>query len=190
VTDDPTQHKIDLKLASGAQLTLLYFSDRELRWIFAYDYIGEKDPGTAPEVVNKVRLVADYDAGFLTSTLVLSMNVIIPARLGQQFFAGMDISPGAKTYLEFTYERRVGELLREEGANHDRSGDEFRLIEICKGARDRVRLTGLEPAIVRPIEFPFPIPDRISVDFGTLRVPFRTNQGNVAHFDLPTRTLR
>ena len=175
MTDDLIQHEIDLKLASGAHLTLLYFSDRELRWIFSYDYSGEKDLGTAPEVVNKVRLVANYEAGLLTSQIVLSMHVIIPARLGQQFFAGVDISPGAKTYLEFTY---------------DRVGDEFRLVEICKGARERVRLADTLPAIVRPIEFPFPIPDRVPIEFGTIRVPFRTNQGNVAHFEMPTRTHR
>ena len=175
MTKDQFQHKIDLKLASGARLTLLYFSDRQLRWIFSYDYVGENDPGAAPEVVNKVKLVADYEEGLLTSQIVLSMNVIIPSRLGQSFFAGVDISPGAKTYLEFTY---------------DRVNDAFRLVEICKGARDHVRVADVEPAMVRPIEFPFPIPDRIPLDYGMLHVPFRTNQGNVAHFDLPTRTLR
>ena len=175
MTTDPIQHEIDLTLASGARLMLLYFSDRELRWIFSYDYVGEKDPGAAPEVVNKVRLIANYEAGLLTSQLVLSMHVVIPARLGQQFFAGVDISPGAKTYLEFIYERHA---------------EEFRLVEICKGARDRVRLDDAEPAIVRPIQFPFPVPDRLPIEYGTLHVPFRTNQGDVANFDLPTRTIR
>ena len=187
---EPRQHEIDLKLASGARLTLLYFSDSELRWIFSYDYLGEKDPGAAPEVVNKVKLVANYENGILASQLVLSMHVVIPSRLGQSYFAGVDISPGAKTYLEFTYERRVIEPGREEGDGPRNSSAEFRLVEICKGARDRVRVADVEPAMVRPIDFPFPIPDRIPIDYGTLHVPFRTNQGNVAHFDLPTRTLR
>lgn len=183
MTVDPIQHEIDLTLASGARLTLLYFSDREQRWIFSYDYVGEKDPGAAPEVVNKVKLVANYEAGLLTSQLVLSMHVVIPARLGQQFFAGVDISPGAKTYLEFTYQAPISDL-------DNRAGDAFRLVEICKGARDRVRLTDVAPAIVRPIEFPFPIPDCLPIEHGMLHVPFRTNTGDVAHFDLPTRTLR
>ena len=181
--DDSLQHEIDLKLASGARLTLLYFSDQELRWIFSYDYIGEKDPGTVPEVVNKVKLVANYEAGLLTSQIVLSMDVVIPARLGQQFFVGVDISPGAKTYLEFTYQAPISDL-------DNRVGDAFRLVEICKGARDRVRLTDVTPALVQPIEFPFPIPDRLPIEYGMLRVPFRTNKGDVAHFDLPTRTHR
>lgn len=180
---DLLEHEISLKLASGARLTLLYFSDREMRWIFAYDYIGEKDPGTAPEVVNEVRLVANYEEGLLTSQIVLSMHVVIPNRLGQSFFAGVDISPGAKTYLEFTYQAPISDV-------DNRVGDAFRLVEICKGARDRVRLTDVAPAIVRPIEFPFPIPDRLPIEHGMLLVPFRTNKGDVAHFDLPTRTHR
>jgi hypothetical protein len=175
MTEDQLQHEIALKLASGARLTLLYFSDRELRWIFSYNYIGEKKPGTAPDIVNEVRLTANYANGFLAPQVVLSMHVIIPERLGQRFFAGVDISPGAKTYLEFNYEH---------------NGDAFRLVEICKGARERVRVTDVEPALMRPIEFPFPVPDRIPIEHGTLHVPFRTNQGALAHFELPTRTLR
>jgi hypothetical protein len=168
-------HEINLDLASGARLTLLYFSDRELRWIFSYRYIGEKDPGAEPEVVNEVKLTADYAEGLLATQLVLSMNLIIPSRLGREFFAGMDISSGAKTYLEFSYEK---------------TDDAYRLVEISKGARRPVRVDDNAPAIVKPIEFPFPIPDRIPIEYGALRVPFRTNVGIVAHFILPTRTLR
>lgn len=231
---DPLQHEIRIDLASGAHLTILYFSDRELRWIFSYDYVGEKAPGAPPEIANDVRLTADYNDGLLAPQIVLSMHVVIPGRLGQQFFAGMDISPGAKTYLEFTYERRSLEMIafptspvRMEGiAAIDASAarqrlvppsslpsgphvtpsaltdikisndgpvppaDEYRLVEICKGARESVRLADAEPALVRPIEFPFPVPDRLPIEFGKLRVPFRTNAGTFAHFDLPERTLR
>jgi hypothetical protein len=172
---DPLEHEIKVPLASGATLTLLYFSDREMRWIFSYDYFGERHLRPAPEIVNKTRLTADFTEGILAAQIVLSMHVIVPERLGTQYFAGVDISPGAKTYLEFTYEQ------------HDK---EYRLVEICKGARDRVRLADLDPALVRPIEFAFPVPDRVAVDFGTLRVPFRGNDGNIHYFELPTRTLR
>lgn len=199
---DQLQHEITLDLASGARLQLLYFSDRELRWIFSHDYVGTRPlgeppgivngiplaadddyfsdnrarrPGEPPEVINKVRLVANYTDGLLEDPLVLSMHVVIPRRLGQKFFAGLDISPGAKTYLEFSYER---------------SADAYRLIEICKGARERVRLDEAEPAFVRPIPFPFPVPDRVPVVHGKLRVPFRANTDGVAHFDLPERTRR
>lgn len=181
MTADPMQHEITFKLATGANLKLLYFSDRELRWIFSYDYVGEKAPGATPEVVNKVQLTANYEAGILTAQLVLSMHVVIPVRLGQQFFAGVDISPGAKTYLEFHYTKCKNAA--------DKIVD-YRLVEICKGARECVSLDVNEPAIVRPIEFPFPVPDRIAVEFGAIHVPFLTNQGVIAHFDLPTRTHR
>jgi hypothetical protein len=173
--DDPLQHEIKLPLASGAQLTLLYFSDREQRWIFSYHYIGEKDPGTAPQVVNDVKLTVDYQDGQIAQQIILSMHVIIPDRLGQQFFVGVDISPGAKTYLEFLYAR---------------AGADYRLVEICKGARDRVRLDETQPALVRPIEFPFPVLDRIPAEYGRYRVPFRTNRGEVGNFELPSRTTR
>ena len=41
-------------------------------------------------------------------------------------------------------------------------GSEYRLVEICKGARERLLLEDHPPALIRPIEFPFPIPDRLS----------------------------
>ncbi|HSX22396.1 MAG TPA: hypothetical protein VLE97_06425 [Gaiellaceae bacterium] len=175
MTRDPIEHEVKIALASGAELTILYFSDREMRWIFAYDYFGERHLRPAPEIVNKTRLTANYEAGLLAAQLVLSMHVVVPDRLGKQYFAGVDISPGAKTYLEFTYERQE---------------KEYRLVEICKGARDRLRLADLDPALVRPIEFAFPVPDRVAVDFGMLRVPFRANDGNIHYFELPARTLR
>jgi hypothetical protein len=186
VTLDPLEHEVTLSLASGATLKLLYFSDREQRWIFSYDYFGEKHLRPAPEIVNKTKLTVNYEAGVLASPLLLSMHIIVPERLGQKFFAGMDISPGAKTYLEFTYERDV---LPSVVGGAERSVS-YRLVEICKGARERVRLADVDPGLIRPIEFPFPVPDRIGVDFGVLRVPFRTNAGSTAFFDFPERTLR
>lgn len=174
---DLLEHEIKLDLASGAHLTILYFSDRELRWIFAYDYVGEKKPGTTPDVVNQVRLTADYANGLLAPQIILSMHLVIPERRGKQFFAGMDISPGAKTYLEFSYERA-------------QTGDAYRLVEICKGARERVRLDTIDPALMRPVQFPFPVPDRVPIEYGRVSLPFRTNSDDTAHFDLPVRTLR
>lgn len=171
----PLQHQITLDLASGARLWLLYFSDRELRWIFSYDYVSPPRSPRPPDVLNEIRLVADYAEGLLSSSFVLSMNVVIPSRLGRDFLAGLDISPGAKTHLEFSY---------------GRSSNEYKLIEICKGARERVRLDAAEPAVIRPLAFPFPVPDRIPVEFGRLKVPFRTNADSINHFELPERTLR
>ena len=175
MTQDSLEHEIQFALASGALLKLLFFSDREQRWIFSYDYVGDKAPGAQPEIANDVRLTANYENGELADQLVLSMHVIVPSRLGQRYFAGIDISPGAKTYLEFTYERQ---------------GDAYRLVEICKGARERVRLADLKQALVRAIDFPFPVADRIPVDYGVLRVPFRRNHDVIGFFELPKRTLR
>jgi hypothetical protein len=73
---EPPQHENRLDLASGARLTILYFFDREQRWLFAYNYIGKKDPDTVPEVVNDVKLTAEYTKGLLASTLVLTRHVM------------------------------------------------------------------------------------------------------------------
>lgn len=168
------QHEITLDLASGARLGLCYFSDRELRWIFSYNYVSP-ERSREPDGINKIRLVATYTDGLLESSFVLSMHVVIPGRLGREFFAGLDISPDAKAYLEFSYAR---------------SSNEYKLIEICKGAGERVRLDAATPAIIKPIAFPFPVPDRIPVECGRLQVPFRTSADSINHFDLPERTLR
>lgn len=171
-------HQINLVLASGANLTLLHFPEEQAsRWIFDYHYVGQKATGASPDIVNKVKLVADYADGILASQFVLSMHVVIPSRLGQQFFVGMDISPGAKTYLEFSY-------------TAEPAAEEYRLVEISKGARERVRLDTVDPALVRPIEFPFPIYDRLPVVDGGIKAPFLLNNGILSYFELPTRTLR
>jgi hypothetical protein len=175
-SDEVTQ-QIELTLSSGANLKLLYFSDRTLRWIFSYRYVGAKKPGETTVVVNQVQLTADYTAGLLAPAFVLSMHVIIPGRLGQSYFGGVDISPGAKTYLEFSYKCRDG-------------GQEYRLVEICKGARERLFFEDHPAALIRPIAFPFPIPDRFSPEGSRFHVPFRLNSGEIAHFELPLSTLR
>ena len=97
------------------------------------------------------------------------------------FFAGIDISPGAKTYLE------VPDTRVDDWHGYPTT---FRLTEICKGARDRVHLDDQDPALVRPIVCPFPIPDRIRIEFGRFRVPFLLNTGELAYFELPPSTLR
>ena len=173
---DAVTQQIVLTLSSGADLKLLYFSDHTLRWIFSYHYVGEKNPGEPPDVVNQIRLTADYGGGVLAPAFVLSMHIIIPGRLGQSYFVGVDISPGAKTYLEFSYERS--------------DGQEYRLVEICKGARERLRLEDQPPALLRSIEFPFPVPDRLSAQDPQVRVPFRLNSGEIAYFELPLSVLQ
>jgi hypothetical protein len=188
---DPIEHQIHLDLASGAKLTLLFFSDREQRWIFAYDYIGDTKLGKTPDIVNNVRLTLDFEDGELAKTFVLSMHVIIPSRLGKNFFVGMDVSPGAKTYLEFVYEHYKEPYLLD--THRPRVGinlGEYRLAEIRKGARDVVRLPSQDPALMKPVNFPFPVTDRITFESGKIRVPFLTNAGDINVFEVPTCTGR
>jgi hypothetical protein len=172
----PFEHEIRVLVANGASLKILYFSDREQRLIFSYRYVGEKKPGQQPDIVNDVQLTANYECGILASPLVLSMHVIFPERLGQRYWAGVDISPGAKTYLEFTYERRPAE---------------YRLVEISKGASQRVKLDEhTRLGLIRQVQFPFPVLDRVPLEMDRFRLPFLTNSGEIADFDPPERTLR
>ncbi|HEY8924292.1 MAG TPA: hypothetical protein VIU64_07920 [Polyangia bacterium] len=53
----------------------------------------------------------------------------------------------------------------------------------------RVRVDYVNDALVKPIETPFLIPDRVPVD-GRVRFPFLREDDVVAHFDLPLTTLR
>lgn len=172
------EHAFHLEVSSRAKLSILYFSDRETRWLFSYHYRGERDPGTDPEIVNDVRLTADYKDGQLIDQFVLSMHIVIPSRLGKRFFAGMDISPGAKTYFEFLYERQPRGFQE----------DVYRLIEICKGANTRLRVDEAK-GFIQTINSPFPILDQIAIT-NMIYVPFRTNAGTTAYFELPWSTVR
>lgn len=167
------EHAIELDLASGVHLQIRYFPDCEQRWIFSHHYVG-RHPGETPQILNSVRLVANYTDGLLRGPIVLSMHLVLPNRLGKQLFLGVDISPGAKTYLEFNYEG---------------TAPMYRLTEIRKGARERVRFGEPEAALIKTIAFPFPVPDRLLLEAGRFQVPFRTNTDAVEYFNLPVRTL-
>src|SRR4029077_13787512 len=174
----PLEHEITLNLASGANLKLRYFSDREMRWIFSYNYTSTRRRGMSPDIINDIRLVANYADGRLDERFILSMHVIIPSRLGQESFLGLDISPGAKTYLAFSYDRCWSV-----------SPSGYALTEICKGTKC-VSLDSAKPALVQPLWFPFPVPNHVPIELGKIRVPFRTNAELIDHFDLPESTLR
>lgn len=179
---DHLEHEIHLPQADGGDLRILIFSDREMRWIFHHHYASKKLPGRAPDVLCDVDLIAEYRDGRLHEPVVLTMHVVLPCRLGQKFFAGVDISPSAKTFLEFHYARQ--------------SSTVFHLVKICKGARERVVISDQTPALASPIDFPFPIPDVVhpqgdatgGVD--VLRFPFRASDDVLHYFEVPLHTRR
>ena len=119
----------------------------------------------------------DYRNGVLQPSLQISMNITIPKLLGKRFLFGLDLSPGAKTYFNFTYEMC--------------DEDTFRLVEIQKGARTVMDLRPMwaeeGEGLIQQVTPPFPlvVQERIQREYeskdrktgetqwlGRFRVPF------------------
>jgi hypothetical protein len=159
IANDP-QYEIDLELADSVRLKIHIFNRQEQRWIFTFHYIKRQTGERKPVVVNDQRLVVDFDHGIAT-TCTLIMNITIPERLGKVMLYGMDVSPGAKTHLQFNYEKMVTPDLTC-----------FQLVSVEKGATQKVELKSMGPGLVKPIQFPFPILDKIVLLGTYFLVPF------------------
>jgi len=126
--------------------------------------------------------------------------------LGQQRFLGVDISPGAKTYLEFSYERpeeRVPVDYNDPywfGTRTDAYPEgipgPFYLAEISKGARPPVDVRPLTfpnqaPGLVKPVivDFEFPFKAQINWRHG-YSIPFMDNEGETSAFRVPSSLRR
>jgi hypothetical protein len=172
IIHDP-QYEINLDLANGVKLKIHLFNRLEQRWIFSYFLVKRQTEERKPLVTNDVRLVIDYNCGVATACS-LSMNIIIPKRLGRNFLYGMDVSPGAKTYLQFIYEK-----IETADPNY------FQMVTIEKGATQKIDLKSLAPALVRPIQFPFPLLDKIILQGNIFRVPFLGHDDQDNYFEFP-----
>ncbi len=159
------QHNgVRFKLAHGpATLEVSVFTDWTARWIFKHRFLRREagDRG-AVQMVNDSTLVVDYGDEGAIAKVELSMHIILPHRLGQVRLAGVDVSPGAKTFLTFEY--------RLEPKARCPSAPTFVLSAITRGASHRLELD--EPALLTPLHFPFPVPERIEPVCGKYRVPF------------------
>jgi len=179
--NDP-RYKVVWPLANGSRVEMRLFDRRQQRWIFEYDYREYPDATRRgrPDMINKVCLVVDYLDG-LVIKIELLMRVIFPARLGQVFFAGVDISPGADTFFQFAYERVV--------LSEKENDFLFRLVEVQIGARPpidlRPKVGPKAQALMRPVNFPFPVCDQIIAEYGQFKVPFLDNNGQEQHFAFP-----
>jgi len=175
------EHRIDLALASGAKLTLRLFSDTEQSWEFSYRYRRVEEHNVT--LVNDVRLLVRYLNGRVDTTrdtvtrcfpVSLWMHIIIPERLGKQYLYGMDISPGAKTFITFDYDFMP-------------DSDTLQLREMTVGAGKQINFDDVQDrqALVQQINFPFPVPDRIDRLYTGYRVPFLANAGDIPEPDSP-----
>lgn len=196
-----------LDLACGLRLTQHFFSWDEMRWIFEgrFHWSDEADPHTS-KIINEWKLLVDFKGGHLMPRFKVSMHVIVPERLGKQYFLGVDISPGAKTFLEFYYERPEPVVARPTGEtdpywkgippqNIPRIPGPFYLAEISQGARPPIDVRALTaehgPGLVKPIEvnFPFPIADRIPWHHG-YQIPFLDDNFEVAQVVVPESLIK
>lgn len=147
----------------GLRLNMRMFDHHEHQWIWTHRYVQRPDGRrTQPEVVNDMRILAVYIDGALKLPLKVSMEIVFPKLRGKQFLAGVDISPGSKTYIEFHYgdpdDEQALRLMRiEVGA--------FRFVDIP-------RVPVSDNALVLGIDFPFPVLDRLPLTYGLYRVPF------------------
>lgn len=178
-----SEHRIRLELASGASLEMLLFNQHEHTWIQHYHLRRREDEHDHGDVVLfcEQRCVAQYVDGVLGNRITVSMRLVFPQKLGKEFAYGVDISPGAKTYFEFEYQKK---------------GTTFCLVEVIQdsgrpGKRWAVNTPETtEPGLIRQIDFPLPVLDRILYDFGNYAIPFMRDDGSIKNFDLPASTAR
>lgn len=164
---DSLVYRADFWFPHRLKLELVMFDHREHRWHWTHLYrLQPEGMGSEPDIVNRMRVSVAYIDGALRLPLKVTMEIIIPSRLGKRFFAGMDLSPGAKTYVEFHYGDPDAERT-------------LRLMRIEVGASRAVDLPRQpaeagDAALVMPLaDFPFPVLDRLPVTWGVFyRVPF------------------
>jgi hypothetical protein len=154
-----------------AELRTLVFEDETARWIFKHRYVKRVDLREV-QLLNDTTLTVEYTDGE-ASAMNLTMHVVIPARLGQKYLFGMDISPGAKTFLEFSYELRSGS---------------FQLTEITKGASTRLSLDS--PGLTKGIKFPFPVPGGVEEEDGKFNVSYLRSGALLGKFTFPRSIVR
>lgn len=173
------EHSLRFALDNGVELEVLVFKMAEMTFLYQHRFCRDGEDGKV-DLVNQLRVVAAYKDGFLSAPLTLSMHIILPQRLGQVYAWGADISPGAKTYIEFQYvPQQQGQIK-----------GPWRLDEIQVGARKRIRLDQ-GPGLMRPVEFPFPVPDILTPQFGHLSLPFLRDPPEVLDtIEIPLSTLR
>jgi len=175
--------KFDVELDTGAGLQVIMHPADEpadrfpatqlLQFTYRYMSVDRREV----KLQNMQRLYVKYRDGLVHSVEV-TMHVIIPERPGKKAFLGVDISPGAKTFVEFRYQPD--------------GPDAFRLFEIQIG-RKLLELDKLGDALVQPLDFPFPVLERIvrkhpaheagEPNYGPFQVPFLHDSDEVRYFE-------
>ncbi len=168
-----------LRLASGANLDILVFDEPgavQHRWIFKYryEYPEGRQRLEVPELINDTTLVIEYEDG-ISQEVQLRMNMVFPEKRGKMFLWGVDVSENSILNAEFIYEKQ---------------GLLYRMKTFEWGLGKRMELDKLAPGLVKPVNFPFPLKDRLEPEYGTYKVPFLRTGDEEASFDFPANYQR
>lgn len=166
------EYRANLRLSSDATLTMYMFSHKEHRWIYEYTHAIRE--GRVVVLDNKQKLVVNYTYGDISTDVVLSMNITNYKRRGKEFFLGVDVSENSKLYIEFHY-KKIGDTLKlariEQGA--------FKIFDLENSA-----------GIIKPVNFPYTVMDKIPLYHGYYPVPFMRLDGGDGTFNPPDSILR
>lgn len=174
------EHEFHFCLGSDVDVRMLIFSMHEQTRIYSHRYTRGNEDGRTVDAVNDLKLVVPYRHGRVDGTITLSMHIILPHRLGQEYLYGADISPGAKTYIEFDYLRVDPTAVL----------GEWRLDEVRVGAFKKFRFDQ-GPGLFKPVEFPFPVLDRVKPQGRMLEFPVLLEEpGKVGYIEVPIVTIR
>ena len=130
----------------------------------------ERMSTSEPCLINNISCYVNYLDG-IAQKCSLSMDIKRPDKRGKEFWYGIDVSPGSQICLEMEYERQDNLFVANTGNLR------------CNGSN--LDLLPKTPGLVKPIEFPFPVTDRIEKNLGKFHVPFLRNDGQIDNFEFP-----
>ena len=114
--------KWEVDLKTGASLEYIFHGEDEQKWKFSHILNLRDEPRGRTRTYIRIWAYVNYRRGILANSdellvkqphaVSLNMKIIFPERLGKKFRWGMDLSPGAKNYVELLYRLDADRTLR------------------------------------------------------------------------------
>lgn len=164
------QYKIELPWGDEAVLNIHLFNSSEHRWKFKHRYTESGEKIGEPKIVNNLSLLVDYLDG-VSQECELNMDIIRPENRGKVFFAGVDISPNSHIILGITYEKQESGI--------------YLMTKVDMGRHGVINLKNEKGGLIKAVDFPFPVKDRIENESGFYYVPFLERTGRESSFRFP-----
>lgn len=183
VTEIQKHKQMHFNLDNNTQLKMNVFAPvdgyDEVKYFFDYRYVENENDNPHSDVtfVNDISVYVQYNH-CVAQHLEIQMNMVFPERLGRKEWAGMDISPNAKLFIQFIYEKEKSDKTK-----GNKGGFRLRYLETPKRRID-LKTEPEKSAIMQPVNFPFIIKDFIELDFG-YEVPFKDSDGNEQIISFP-----